>query len=144
MSSMKFPDIGKPSVTRQDTCLFPIECAKSRQCENWLRDHEGCEAASARNASEYQALNRQKRAARTGFPSLTPAERGDINSRIRLSLTPRQFDHIIAGLRVYQDFLAVCGDPCAAACAKVHEIATEHGPLMTAEEIDAFVEEINR
>ena len=118
MSSMKFPDIGKPFVTRQDTCLFPAECDKSRQCENWLRNGEGCEAASAR----------QKR--------FTPAERTNTNSRIRLSLTPRQFDHIVAALRAWQASLRPTLDLLA--------IATEHGVLMSSEEIDAFIEEINR
>ena len=63
---------------------------------------------------------------------------------VRLRITPRQFDHIIAALRAYQWCLLANGGPGAKYCAQVHEIATEHGDLMTAEEIDAFIEEINQ
>jgi hypothetical protein len=64
-----------------------------------------------------------------------------------ISPTPRQFDHIIAGLRAYQSILIACDGPMGkyrAIANKLKPLATEHGELMTPEEIDAFIEEINQ
>lgn len=49
-ATFAYPDGCKiPFVTRQSSCLFPEVCSKSRQCENWLRNREGCEAVASRN-----------------------------------------------------------------------------------------------
>ena len=58
---------------------------------------------------------------------------------IALALQPREFDHILAGLRVYQQMLEMH----SAVCQDVEEIATEHGPEMTPEEIDALCQRLN-
>jgi hypothetical protein len=59
-----------------------------------------------------------------------------------LNLTPRQFDHIVAALREFQAYIRLCDGQCSD--EDLDAIATEHGVLMSIEEIDAFIEEINR
>lgn len=60
---------------------------------------------------------------------------------IVLSLTSRQFDHVIAGLRALQSRWYTIDETLQSEA--IREIACEHGELMTPEEIDSFVEEIN-
>ena len=60
---------------------------------------------------------------------------------IKLSLTPREFDTILAALRLFQRpqaWLANYGD------VDITDIATEHGDIMTSEEVDELCERHNR
>lgn len=65
--------------------------------------------------------------------------------RISLSLTPRQLDHIIAALREFQRMRTRDAPaPGSDWYGMLIGIAMEHGTLMSADEIDAFIEEINQ
>ena len=57
---------------------------------------------------------------------------------VGFSLTRREYDHVIAALRVYQTMLEMH----SAVCQDVEDIATEHGEEMLPEEIDAFIEKL--
>jgi hypothetical protein len=63
------------------------------------------------------------------------------NARIRLTLTARQLDHVIAGLRALQARWYTIDE--TGQSEAIREIACEHGELMTPEEIDSFIEVIN-
>ena len=56
-----------------------------------------------------------------------------------INCSDQEFDTIIAALRVYQCMLSME----SAVCDDVSEIATEHGPALTVDDIDEFVERIN-
>ena len=58
---------------------------------------------------------------------------------VNIRVTRQEFDHILAGLRVYQAMLEMS----SRVCDDVKEIATEHGKQMTPLQIDRFCEKIN-
>jgi hypothetical protein len=60
----------------------------------------------------------------------------------KLTISDRQFDHIIAALRYFQRDIQLCDGQCTD--DDIRLIATEHGELMTPEEIDSFIQEINK
>lgn len=57
---------------------------------------------------------------------------------VSFSLSRREYDHVIAALRVYQTMMEMH----SAVCQDVEDIATEHGEEMTPEEIDGLVQRI--
>jgi hypothetical protein len=64
----------------------------------------------------------------------------------KLTISDRQFDHIIAGLRLLEIDLedgALATEQVGPLFEPLLAIATEHGDLMTPEEIDSFIQEIN-
>lgn len=56
-----------------------------------------------------------------------------------ITVSQREFDHIIAALRVYQTMLTMN----SAVCQDVEDIATEHGEQMTADEVGELCVRIN-
>jgi hypothetical protein len=64
------------------------------------------------------------------------------NAVVRMTVSRHQFDHVIAGLRALQARWYTIDETSTSDA--IREIACEHGELMTPDEIDAFIEEINK
>lgn len=66
-----------------------------------------------------------------------------IKDTVKLTISRRQFDHIIAGLRAAQARWYTPDSFDQTQSEMIREIATGNGDLMTADEIDEFIQEIN-